>query len=67
MQGRLFSLGGIADAKVAVAKGVGEAAEVTLRAAGAEALPFGQVAELIQGLETPCGLDLLSTVHWVLK
>ena len=26
---------------------------------------FERVAELVQGFETPFGLELLSTVHWV--
>lgn len=28
---------------------------------------FGRVAELVDGFETPFGLELLSTVHWVCK
>ena len=28
---------------------------------------FGKVAELVEGFESPFGLELLSTVHWVLK
>ena len=28
---------------------------------------FDKVAELIEGFESPFGLELLSTVHWVLK
>ena len=28
---------------------------------------FGKVAELVEGFESPFGLELLSTVHWVIK
>ena len=28
---------------------------------------FGRVADLVEGFETPFGLELLSTVHWVIK
>lgn len=28
---------------------------------------FGRVVELVEGFETPFGLELLSTVHWVVK
>lgn len=28
---------------------------------------FGRVADLIEGFETPVGLELLSTVHWVMS
>ena len=28
---------------------------------------FGKVAELVKGFESPFGLELLSTVHWVIK
>lgn len=28
---------------------------------------FDRVAELVEGFESPFGLDLLSTVHWILK
>ncbi len=28
---------------------------------------FGKVAELVEGFESPFGLELLSTVHWVMK
>src|SRR5262249_53697351 len=28
---------------------------------------FDRVADLVAGFETPCGLELLSTVHWVAR
>lgn len=27
---------------------------------------FNRVAKLVEGFESPCGLELLSTVHWVM-
>ncbi|MGB7415214.1 MAG: hypothetical protein WA902_13500, partial [Thermosynechococcaceae cyanobacterium] len=40
-------------------------AEIFLEAYADTRARFGNVANLIQGLETPFGMELLSTVHWV--
>jgi O-acetyl-ADP-ribose deacetylase (regulator of RNase III) len=40
-------------------------AEAFLREHGATRSHFDRVADLVEGFETPFGLELLSTVHWV--
>ena len=42
-------------------------AEATLVAAAATRERFEVVADLIEGFETPFGLELLATVHWVVR
>lgn len=42
-------------------------AEVFLRSQSYTLHHMGQVSELIDGFETPFGMELLATVHWVVK
>jgi O-acetyl-ADP-ribose deacetylase (regulator of RNase III) len=44
-----------------------EDAEHFLRDHSATRMRFDRVGELVEGFETPFGLELLSTVHWVAK
>lgn len=42
-------------------------AETFLQSDAAARVRFERVVELVQGFESPYGLELLSTVHWVIK
>ncbi|MBI4083471.1 MAG: macro domain-containing protein [Candidatus Lambdaproteobacteria bacterium] len=53
------------DKEIEVCPPVWNLAEEFLRNHPATSLHFGRVAELIDGFETPFGLELLATVHWV--
>lgn len=44
-----------------------EDAEETLESSPATRGRFHQVADLVEGFETPHGLELLATVHWLIK
>jgi hypothetical protein len=56
------------DASVEVVPAASEKAMQVLKAAYPETLERAErVESLIEGFETPFGLELLSTVHWVLK
>ncbi|HET6536501.1 MAG TPA: macro domain-containing protein [Sphingopyxis sp.] len=53
------------DKELTIVPGVVKEAEAALRDdEGAQAF-FARVADLVDGFETPYGLELLSTVHWV--
>src|SRR6266446_1192462 len=61
-----FANGGEApDRELALVPGATEDAEAFLANHGPTKARFERVAELVQGFETPFGLELLSTVHWV--
>jgi O-acetyl-ADP-ribose deacetylase (regulator of RNase III) len=58
--------GGNAPAKqLALVPGAVEDATEFLREAGDTQGRFSKVAELVEGFETPFGMELLATVHWV--
>ncbi len=46
--------------------GAAEDAEALLAADAETRARFERVAELVEGFETPFGLELLATVHWVM-
>lgn len=52
-------------ASIRVLPGVGAEAAQVLESEPDTRTRLGRVSRLIQGLETPYGLELLSTVHWV--
>lgn len=52
-------------ASIRVLPGVGAEAAEALESQPETRARLGRVSKLIQGLETPYGLELLSTVHWV--
>jgi hypothetical protein len=47
--------------------GAAEEAERCLAASAATQAHLERVAQLIEGFETPFGMELLATVHWVMK
>lgn len=53
------------DKELALVPGAVDDAEAFLAAHPRTRARFERVAELVQGFETPFGLELLSTVHWV--
>ncbi len=53
------------DKPLELKKGAGEAAERFLADHPGTLMRFDQVANLIEGFETPLGMELLATVHWV--
>jgi O-acetyl-ADP-ribose deacetylase (regulator of RNase III) len=53
------------DISVTLLPGAAEEAEAFLHGNSATESRFKRVAQLIQGLETPYGMELLATVHWV--
>ncbi len=53
------------DKPLELRKGAGEAAERFLADLPDTLRRFDQVADLIEGFETPLGMELLATVHWV--
>lgn len=55
------------DTPLEVVPGAKEDAQAFLRDDAATEKHFERVAELIDGFESPFGLELLSTVHWVMK
>ncbi|MBR0676261.1 macro domain-containing protein [Roseomonas alkaliterrae] len=60
--------GGDAPGKeITILPGAAEDAEVALAGAAETGRRFARVAELVEGFETPFGLELLATVHWVAK
>ncbi|MBA3638073.1 MAG: macro domain-containing protein [Acidobacteriota bacterium] len=53
--------------ELTIVPGAAEDAEAFLRHHADVQARFARVADLVQGFETPFGLELLATVHWVLK
>jgi hypothetical protein len=53
------------DMQIELVPGAVKAAETFLVSDGATRIRFERVGKLIEGFETPCGLELLATVHWV--
>ena len=51
--------------EIAILPGAAEDAEAALAGAAETRARFDRVAELVEGFETPIGLELLATVHWV--
>ncbi|MCS6930718.1 MAG: macro domain-containing protein [Acetobacteraceae bacterium] len=51
--------------EIAILPGAAEDAEAVLAGAEATRGRFDRVARLVEGFETPIGLELLATVHWV--
>ncbi len=63
-----YSDGGDApDKELALVPGAVEDAEAFLAQHPGTHARFERVAELVQGFETPFGLELLSTVHWIAR
>jgi hypothetical protein len=50
--------------EIAILPGAVEDAEAALAGAAATRARFDRVARLVEGFETPIGLELLATVHW---
>lgn len=55
------------DKQLELVPGAAEEAEAFLSADADTKARFERVANLVEGFETPFGLELLSTVHWVMK
>jgi hypothetical protein len=55
------------DKQLELVPGAVSEADRILANAEATRARFDRVADLVQGFETPFGLELLSTVHWVVK
>jgi O-acetyl-ADP-ribose deacetylase (regulator of RNase III) len=55
------------DRELSLVPGAVEDAEAFLSDHPDVQLRFGRVADLVDGFETPFGLELLSTVHWVMS
>ena len=55
------------DKPINLVDGAIEKAEAALESQEATQVNFGKVSELISGFETPFGMELLATVHWVAK
>ena len=55
------------DKEMSIVPGAVEDADAFLEKHPKTQARFDRVAELVQGFETPFGLELLSTVHWVAK
>jgi O-acetyl-ADP-ribose deacetylase (regulator of RNase III) len=55
------------DRQIAVMEGAAEQAGEVLATNSNTAERFDRVADLVEGFETPYGLELLATVHWVSK
>ena len=55
------------DKQLELVQGAIEDAEAFLEHNVATKSRFGKVAELVEGFESPFGLELLSTVHWVIN
>lgn len=53
--------------ELTIVPGAAEDAESFLREHSDVQARFSRVADLVQGFETPFGLELLATVHWVTK
>ncbi len=54
------------DKQLELVPGAVRDAEAFLAENGATQSRFDRVADLVQGFETPFGLELLSTIHWVI-
>ena len=54
------------DKQLQLVPGVAEEAEAFLSADADTRARFERVAALVEGFETPFGLELLATVHWVM-
>jgi O-acetyl-ADP-ribose deacetylase (regulator of RNase III) len=54
------------DKQLHLVPGAAEEAEAFLKADAETRVRFERVAELVEGFETPFGLELLATVHWVM-
>jgi O-acetyl-ADP-ribose deacetylase (regulator of RNase III) len=55
------------DRQIALVEGAARRAREVLASNSATAERFDRVANLVEGFETPYGLELLATVHWVAK
>ncbi len=55
------------DRRVALIEGAAQRGRDVLASNSSTAKRFDRVAELVEGFETPYGLELLATVHWVAK
>lgn len=53
------------DKRLTLVPGAIDEADKLLAESGATRLRFQRVAKLVEGFETPFGLELLATVHWV--
>ncbi|MEK7766598.1 MAG: hypothetical protein AAB368_10190, partial [bacterium] len=53
------------DKQLSLVPGAVDDAESFLRDHGTTQASFDRVARLVEGFETPFGLELLATVHWV--
>ncbi len=55
------------DAEIGLLEGAAEAADAALATAPSSRERLARVGRLIEGFETPYGMELLSSVHWVAK
>jgi O-acetyl-ADP-ribose deacetylase (regulator of RNase III) len=55
------------DRQIGIVEGAAQRARQVLAGSSATAKRFDRVAELVEGFETPYGLELLATVHWVAR
>jgi O-acetyl-ADP-ribose deacetylase (regulator of RNase III) len=55
------------DRQVGLVEGAAQRATKVLATSSTTADRFDRVADLVEGFETPYGLELLSTVHWLAK
>jgi hypothetical protein len=55
------------DTEIGLLKGAVEAADLALRSAQESRARLARVGRLIEGFETPYGMELLSSVHWVAR
>lgn len=55
------------DRQISLIEGVSKRAQNVLATSSQTAQRFDRVARLVEGFETPYGLELLATVHWVAK
>jgi O-acetyl-ADP-ribose deacetylase (regulator of RNase III) len=55
------------DRQVGLIEGAAQRAGQVLASSSSTAERFGRVADLVEGFETPYGLELLATVQWVAK
>jgi hypothetical protein len=62
-----YGVGGEAAGKeLSLVPGAVDEAEAFLQSHAEVRTRFSRVADLVEGFETPFGLELLSTVHWVM-
>lgn len=55
------------DRQISLIEGASRRARQVLAGSSGTAQHFDRVADLVEGFETPYGLELLATVHWVIK